>query len=79
MHPYLEKIYETGYMIDKDGNSVVFSNHITIEEGLFIQEVIRKINPSVSLEVGLAMGISSMFICETLKELNAKKHIVIVS
>jgi predicted O-methyltransferase YrrM len=77
MHPYLKKILETGYIIDEEGKKYILNSHISLEEGVYIQEIIRNIKPKVSLEVGLAMGISTMFICEALKEINGDKHIVI--
>lgn len=77
MHKHLSNIFDTGQITDQNGNIHLLHSHISIEEGLFIQEVIRDIKPKISLEVGLAMGISSMFICEALKEINSNRHIII--
>ncbi len=77
MHKHLNKIFETGQMTDQNGNIHALHSNISIEEGLYTQEVIRDIKPRISLEVGLAMGISSMFICEALKEINSNRHIII--
>jgi Methyltransferase domain len=39
--------------------------------------MIRSARPQVSLEVGCAYGISSLYICEALREVNAAKHIIV--
>jgi len=77
MHRHLKNIFESGKVTDKDGHIHKLSSGISIKEGLYIQQIIKEIRPKFSLEVGLAQGISTMFICETLKEICANKHIVI--
>lgn len=77
MHPYLLKMFENKQVVDQSGNIHYIKDHISIEEGLFVQEIIREIKPDISLEIGLATGVSAMFICETLKELGNSRHIVI--
>lgn len=42
-----------------------------------LQRLIKELRPVVSLEVGLAYGISALYICEALREVGAKRHIVI--
>jgi hypothetical protein len=54
-------------------------SNISEEEGSFIQGIIREARPQVSLEVGCAYGVSSLYICEALCEVNAVKHIIIDS
>jgi hypothetical protein len=50
---------------------------ISREEGLFLQDSIRRIRPRMSLEVGLAYGVSTLFICEALREVGAVKHVCV--
>ena len=45
-------------------------------EGEFLQDIIRLERPSNTLEVGMAFGFSSYFICQALSEVNGKRHIV---
>ena len=48
------------------------------ELGAVLQAIVRDVKPSVSLEVGLAYGISALFICDALAELQQPfMHIVI--
>lgn len=60
-----------------NGDQVPLESGISEEEGIFLQKIIKKIKPKVSLEIGLAQGISAMFICEAMKELGAEKCIII--
>jgi len=79
MHPYLEQILTTQTVLTPEGNRVAINSQITREQGLFLQDLLREIRPRVSLEIGVAFGISSMFICEVLMELGAARHICIDS
>lgn len=77
MNPYLKEILETKTVLTPKGDRREINSQITLEQGLFLQNVLREIRPRVSLEIGVAFGISSMFICEVLQELGALKHICI--
>jgi len=47
-------------------------------EGAFLQQIVRDVQPRVSLEVGCAYGVSTLYICEELSRLShAARHIVI--
>jgi predicted O-methyltransferase YrrM len=75
MHPYLEKIVKSGVMMTPEGEPRQINSHISIQEGLFLQEIINEVHPITSLEVGVAYGTSSMFICEAMTAQGGKKHI----
>ena len=61
MHPYLEQIMKTGKMIAPDGSEQTIQDHISLEQGLFLQEILLEVK-QVSLEIGFSFGVSSMFI-----------------
>jgi len=63
MGPVLQEILKTGFA---DGVSVPLRSQITTAEGEFLQSIIKGIQPQVCLEVGLAFGISALFIREAL-------------
>ena len=63
MGPVLQEILKTGFA---DGISVPLRSQITIGEGDFLQSIIKEIQPHVCLEVGLAFGISALYIREVL-------------
>jgi predicted O-methyltransferase YrrM len=75
MNPYCERILKTGFMETPGGHLIAINSQISLDEGLFLQRVVEGIRPQVSLEIGVAFGISSMFICEELHRFGAGKHI----
>lgn len=53
-------------------------SHVSRATGELLQRAIREVRPEVSLEIGLAFGVSTLFICEALQELAAPGvHIVL--
>jgi predicted O-methyltransferase YrrM len=73
MGPVLEEILRTGFA---DGRSVPLGEtSVPPAVGEFLQRLIRQVKPHVSLEVGLAWGISTLFIREALDP--HSHHIVI--
>jgi hypothetical protein len=78
MNSVLSEILETGVTTTADGNSTVkLHSSISASEGQFLQRLVRQVDPTVSLEVGLAYGISALFICDALNTRNGTQHIAI--
>jgi predicted O-methyltransferase YrrM len=77
VHPYLEQVNRTGMVLAPNGQACPIDSHVSVEEGSFLQKVIRDTHPAISLEIGIAFGISTMFICEALREVGSQKHIAI--
>src|ERR1700740_1340773 len=57
--------------------SLPLKDAIDAETGHLLQKLIEEKRPAMTLEVGLAYGVSSLFICEALRKVSAKKHIAI--
>jgi predicted O-methyltransferase YrrM len=76
MNEVLRSILSNGCVTSEDGKIRTLESAISQEEGDFIQEMIRSARPRVSLEVGCAYGISSLYICEALREVGAGRHII---
>jgi len=76
MNQVLQSIVSTGSVVTEDGTLRTCDVGIAQEEGEFLQEIMRRHRPEVSVEVGCAYGISSLYICEALREVNAAKHII---
>ena len=70
MNPILAEILRTR-------DKLACESGILPEEGEFLQDIVMKIRPKISLEIGFAYGISALFICEALKKVKGEKHIVI--
>lgn len=76
MNETLEIILRTETVYDDAGKAYRLHSHTRKEQGLFLQNIIRKIKPEKSIEVGLAYGISTLFICEALRENKIGHHYV---
>jgi len=77
MNPVLVEILKSGYTKAPNGQLVKLHSAIDADEGEFLQELISELKPVVSLEVGLAYGISALFICDALKKIPNSRHIII--
>ncbi len=78
MNAVLEQIVETGHSSTPSGESIdVRYAAIPPQEGVFLQQLVRRCAATVTLEVGLANGISALHICEALEKGPHTKHIVI--
>ena len=64
----LEQIISSGRIECDDGTFENVHSAIPRDEGLYLQSLIREHRPSTSLEIGCAFGISSLYMCEALKE-----------
>ena len=72
-----EKIILNNSVTDDTGKEYRLHSHTSREQCEVLQQLIRDSKPKISLEIGFAYGISTLFICEALKEVNAEKHIII--
>jgi len=78
MVPLLQEILRTGQVRSVDGSEVIpLDSEIPADVGLFLQDIIRCRKPATVIEVGLAFGISALFICEALQECGGLRHIAI--
>ena len=78
MNTVLSEILETGVTTTASGNDTIrVHSSISLSEGRFLQRIIKELDPTIRLEVGLAYGISALFICDALIARNGTKHIVI--
>jgi predicted O-methyltransferase YrrM len=77
MHDILKEILETGQVIDENNNVFKLHSHTEAKQGKELQRILTEIKPKVSLEIGLAYGISSLFILEVISKLENSRHIII--
>jgi hypothetical protein len=72
----IEKIFSSGFIeINSNGETVKLHSNTNIEQGLFLQKIFKFVKPINTLEVGLAYGISALFILEMHKMYNQKNGI----
>lgn len=77
LNPVLNEILRTNQVRSAEGESLPLHSAVSEEAGRFLQELILEVRPSVSLEIGLAFGVSALFICDALKQIGGKRHLVI--
>lgn len=77
MNNVLQQIVETNSVTAPDGETIPLHSQVARAEGEFLQHVIEQVRPRVSLEVGLAYGVSALYICEALAQVGAERHWVI--
>ncbi len=71
----LGHIVETGRTILASGEEVTATSYIDAACGMLLQRVIRAVRPRVGIEVGLAYGISTLYILEAMSETGGEKLI----
>jgi predicted O-methyltransferase YrrM len=79
MLPVLKKIFESNLIETENNEQIKIHSHTSLAQGLFLQKIFDIIKPKKSLEVGLAYGISTLFILEKCREYSneQKCHIAI--
>lgn len=79
MNQILAEMLRTKRTLSGDGkHTIEIHSNVSIEEGELLARLIAERKPKVSLEVGLAFGISSLFMCEALqRSVPNPRHIVI--
>jgi predicted O-methyltransferase YrrM len=75
--PVLTEISRTGKVYASDGNPYDLHSAIDENEGRAIYELIKDQEISVSMEVGCAYGISSLYICDALSSHQSPQHTII--
>lgn len=64
MNTLLENVYNTGYVEDAEGNLIShFPTATAYEIGVLFNKLIHELNLRKTLEIGMAYGLPTMFIC----------------
>jgi predicted O-methyltransferase YrrM len=78
MNEIIEQIYTSGYVEDAQGNTYKHStSSVTFEAGVLLYDFVRANKPEKTLEIGMAYGISTLFICQAHRDNGAGYHIAI--
>ena len=73
----LEKIFQCGEVSDGEGKMHQLGSNVDQKEGKFLFDIIQQHGCSKTLEVGCAMGISSLYICAALDGKENASHTII--
>ncbi len=74
---FAHEILKTKIVEGEDGKKYSLSANTSIEQCQLLQKIIFENKPLVAIEIGLAHGISSMFISDALLKCGGKKHIIL--
>lgn len=77
MNKVLEEILLTGSTMTPDGKSIQVHGNIDHRRCTILSHLVKEISPVVTLEVGLAYGVSALTICDAIVRTSQSKHIVI--
>jgi hypothetical protein len=77
MTPQLAEILRRDMYAASTDREAFLDSAITPDVGEFLQDLIRQRKPTTTLEVGLAYGISGLFICEALRECGGKRYVAL--
>jgi len=77
MNPVLDEIMKTRRVLTRDGKERPLESEVSREEGEYLAKLVEEVKPTTSLEIGLACGISALFICEALTKNGKGRHIAI--
>ena len=77
MNPILQEIISTGKVKCPDGTTQPLAANVSEDQGIFLQELIREVKATKTLEVGMWFGISTLFICDELSQAANAHHITI--
>lgn len=74
MNPILQKMMHTRQVIDHEGKSIDLHSNINRQAGQMLQKWVKKVDCRNSVEVGLAFGISSLYILDELSGMPNTMH-----
>lgn len=77
MNPVLQKLVETGCTETPSGEWLPMHSQIPPMEGEFLQSILSDLKPKVTLEIGLAYGVSALYILDALPKQAGQTHIVV--
>lgn len=75
--PLVDELYAARRVPLADGGSAPMSVYIPREEGELLYALVRSLRPELSVEVGMANGLSTLFIAKALRDNAAGRHIAI--
>jgi len=73
----LQNILRTGRVTVDDGTTMDLHSHLPEEAGRMLQRIVGDLEARTTLEIGMAFGVSTLFICEAIADAPNARHIAI--
>jgi predicted O-methyltransferase YrrM len=78
VNPLITRIYRTGHVEDADGSAIdAFGPSVPYATGRLLYDLILREGLDSTLEVGMAYGLSTLFICQAHQDKNTGRHTAI--
>jgi predicted O-methyltransferase YrrM len=78
MNPLIEQIYETECVEDGEGNTKnPFPTALRYEQGMALYNLIRREKSESSVEIGMAYGLATLFMCQAHRDSGTGRHVAI--
>ena len=74
MNQVIDRIIGSGYVEDAQGNVRQPVSAVTFETGALLYDFVRASKPETTLEIGMAYGMSTLFICQALQHNGCGRH-----
>ena len=74
---FIDSMFTSRTLLDIDGNERSLDTYIPAEQGELLYSLIQYLKPQRTLEVGLANGVSALYIATALRDLGQGRHIAI--
>jgi len=74
----LERLYRDKEVVHRNGHrKPICPPGLTVERGRYLFDLVRQLRPNLTLEIGFAYGVSTLHICEALRQNGRGHHLVI--
>jgi predicted O-methyltransferase YrrM len=77
LNEVIDRIFRSNRVEDAQGNAYAPTSSVTFETGALLYDFVRKVRPERTLEIGMAYGISTLFICQALRDNDRGSHTAI--
>ncbi len=75
--PFMDELFQTRSLVGRRGNTISLDVYIPPVEGELLYSLVRHLCPDVSLEIGLANGVSALYIAKALLDNGRGRHLAI--
>jgi predicted O-methyltransferase YrrM len=75
--PVVEEVYRSRRIPTANGSQVPMCVYIPREEGDYLYSLVRSLRPTRTIEIGMANGLSSLFIAQALRDNGTGRHTAI--
>ena len=77
-HPYIDALVADGHITDASGERhAIWPDSISVEDGELLARIVRESGAKRSLEIGMAWGLSTLYLCAALEKNGGARHVAV--